>query len=103
MPVRRCNQCREYFPRDDMVKLGSVFVCSLGCREEKLLNRDLEKKSKSGKSVKTKPKPDKAAVRKQVIERDGTGCLVCRHRGHGLHLHRIIYGSQGGEYEVGHV
>jgi hypothetical protein len=43
-------------------------------------------------------KPD---VRKAVISRDGDWCLICGKPPRGLHLHRIIYGSQGGEYEVG--
>jgi len=43
----------------------------------------------------------KAKVRKAVIERDkGNWCSICGVPGPGLHLHRVIYGSQGGKYEV---
>lgn len=50
---------------------------------------------RTGSNV-TKPK-----VRKQVIKRDGGNwCLFCGKPGPGLHLHRIVYGSQGGKYEL---
>lgn len=43
----------------------------------------------------------KAKVRNKVIERDGGNwCALCGQPGPGLHLHRIVYGSQGGKYEV---
>lgn len=38
-------------------------------------------------------------LRQQVIKRDGGDwCLLCGKPGPGLHLHRIVYGSQGGKY-----
>lgn len=43
----------------------------------------------------------KAKARAAVIERDGDWCLLCGKPPKGLHLHRVIYGSQGGPYEVG--
>lgn len=44
---------------------------------------------------------NKKKVREQVIERDGGNwCLLCGKPGPGLHLHRVVYGSQGGKYEV---
>lgn len=44
-------------------------------------------------------KTPKTKVREQVIERDGNWCLICGKPPKGLHLHRIVYGSQGGKYE----
>lgn len=41
----------------------------------------------------------KKKVREHVIERDGDWCLICGKPPKGLHLHRIVYGSQGGKYE----
>lgn len=44
---------------------------------------------------------NKSKLRKKVIERDGGDwCLLCGKPGPGLHLHRIVYGSQGGKYEL---
>lgn len=44
---------------------------------------------------------NKKKVREKVIERDGGNwCLLCGKPGPGLHLHRIVYGSQNGNYEV---
>lgn len=42
---------------------------------------------------------DKQRVRQAVRERDGDQCLLCGAPGPGLHLHRVIYGAQGGRYE----
>jgi hypothetical protein len=43
----------------------------------------------------------KKKVREMVIERDGgKWCLLCGKPGPGLHLHRVIYGSQCGVYEL---
>lgn len=43
----------------------------------------------------------KKKLREAVIERDGNWCLKCGTPGPGLHLHRVVYGSQGGKYELG--
>ena len=40
----------------------------------------------------------KQRTRQQVKDRDGDMCLLCGRPGPGLHLHRVIYGSQGGKY-----
>lgn len=91
---RRCNQCREYVHAESMIKLGSVWVCSEVCQEAKLSgSKQKDKKSQSDQ-------PNKAAVRQKVIERDGERCLVCRASNVPLHLHRIVYGSHGGKYEI---
>lgn len=42
----------------------------------------------------------KRAVRLAVAERDGAWCLLTGKPGPGLHLHRVLYGSEGGEYVV---
>lgn len=44
---------------------------------------------------------NKKKVREKVIKLDGDWCLYCGKPSPGLHLHRIIYGSHGGKYEVG--
>ena len=45
---------------------------------------------------------NKRKLREEVIERDGGNwCLFCGKPGPGLHLHRVVYGSHGGKYELG--
>ena len=40
-------------------------------------------------------------VKEELVERDGgKECLLCGKPGDGLHMHRVIYGSQGGKYET---
>jgi 5-methylcytosine-specific restriction endonuclease McrA len=42
----------------------------------------------------------KETVRQQVADRDGYHCLICGTSHRGLHLHRVVYGSQMGRYEI---
>jgi len=53
----------------------------------------------SKKKKKSEDYAPKEKVRKQVIERDGKWCLLCGKPPKGLHLHRVVYGSQKGKYE----
>lgn len=46
-------------------------------------------------------KGDKRKAKEKLIERDGgKECLLCGKSGERLHLHRVVYGSQGGKYEA---
>lgn len=58
---------------------------------------------KDGKRVgeKAQQNTSKNKVRADVIKRDGNWCLICGKPPKGLHLHRVVYGSQGGKYEKG--
>ena len=42
----------------------------------------------------------KKKLRKQIAERDGDWCLLCGRPPGDLQMHRIIYGAQGGIYEL---
>jgi 5-methylcytosine-specific restriction endonuclease McrA len=42
----------------------------------------------------------KRNLRIEINAIDGTWCLFCGKPGPGLHLHRVIYGSHGGEYKL---
>ena len=53
---------------------------------------------KDGKRIGTNI--SKKELRNKISERDGNYCLHCGKPGPGLHLHRIVYGSQGGKYEI---
>lgn len=44
---------------------------------------------------------NKRKIKQELIERDGgKECLICGIPGDGLHMHRVVYGSQGGKYET---
>lgn len=53
---------------------------------------------KTGDGNSVGKKISKKKVREEVIERDGNWCFICGKPPKGLHLHRIMYGSQGGKY-----
>lgn len=51
--------------------------------------------------VKAEPKNmNKKKLRKLIAQRDGDWCLLCGRTPGDLQLHRIIYGAQGGVYEL---
>lgn len=54
---------------------------------------------KTGKYVGQRTQPTQKRKTRQVVKgRDGDRCLLCGRIGPGLHLHRVVYGSQGGTY-----
>jgi 5-methylcytosine-specific restriction endonuclease McrA len=85
-----------YFQADTLIRLGSVWVCSKECQQEKLsatqsraVKRDSDRKGQI----------DKGPIREAVGRRDGFYCLLCGQKPP-LHLHRVKYASEGGEYAV---
>lgn len=80
-----------------MLRCGSVLVCSRDCRDEKLRTVSATKVKRDSER---RAEVDKGAVRAAVIKRDGNRCLLCAST-RALHLHRVRYGSEGGQYEVG--
>jgi len=115
MPYRRgknivCKQCnKEFYVKPSRM---SAKFCSNKCQGKYQQSQPIPKgfitsvdnkgskngRYKDGKRVGTNV--SKKNVRLGVIERDGNWCLKCGLPGPGLHLHRIIYGSQGGKYEI---
>ena len=95
---RRCNQCRDYFPAEGMVRVGSVWVCSDECRNAKLGQVSTERAQRDRAR---KAEIDKGPIREAVAKRDGNGCLLCgRGTPDALDLHRVTYGSEGGRYVI---
>lgn len=80
-----------------MLRVGSVWVCSAECRSNKV--QAVETGQVQRESTR-KAQVDKGPIREAVAKRDGRCCLLCGVVEDGLHLHRVVYGSQGGKYEV---
>lgn len=120
-----CNECgKEFERRTDQINRRGIFnycgqkcanvakFCSLECRNKWQSESSIPKgfitgadnqgekngRFKHGKRV--GGYTQKKKVRLQVIDRDGNWCLFCGKPGPGLHLHRVIYGSQLGKYEA---
>lgn len=113
---RRCKNCRKRFylsPSQAKKKEQGKF-CSHKCRNAWNVENGYMPKGFIGSADNAGEKNgrykhgrrigghiSKKKVREKVIERDGgEWCLFCGKPGPGLHLHRILYGSQGGKYEV---
>jgi 5-methylcytosine-specific restriction endonuclease McrA len=71
-------------------------VCSSECKTAKLRGQERQAVERD---VDRRRSVDKGAVRSAVVERDGNFCLLCGSSN--LHLHRVRYGSEGGQYNVG--
>lgn len=93
---RRCNQCREYYLSDSLFRFGSVWLCSEECKQAKIDGTNKESRRRESER---QAEVDKPAVREELVKRDGEFCLVCGDP-HSPHMHRVIYGSEGGKYEL---
>lgn len=109
---KRCKFCKEEFYVSAgqkkrnfcSKKCNTNWIRHTGYVPENLIKSVDNKGKNNGMYIDGRTKPrsqSKAKIRKKVIERDGGNwCLLCGKPGPGLHLHRIVYGSQGGKYEV---
>lgn len=110
---KNCEICnKEFYVVASRTKKNSVRFCSLKCRGKWQAEQPLPKGfmsvdnsgSKNGRYKDGKrigERISKPNVRKEVIKRDGNWCLFCGKPPKGLHLHRVVYGSQNGKYEPG--
>lgn len=111
---KNCKRCgKEFYVRRSTLKKGAGKFCSKDCQMKWQRERGIVPKGfissvnnagrnngmyKHGKRI--GGHISKKEVRQKVIERDGYWCLLCGKPGPGLHLHRVVYGSHGGKYEV---
>lgn len=84
------NKCQGLYQQSQPLPKG--FITSIDNKGKK--NGRYKDGSRIGTNI------SKKNVRLGIIERDGNWCLKCGLPGPGLHLHRVIYGSQGGKYET---
>lgn len=111
---RNCVKCgNEFYITPNRIKSNPKY-CSMKCyqkvqREEGVVPKKfISSTNNKGKNNgmykhgrRTGSHINKRKLRERVIERDGGNwCLLCGNPAPGLHLHRIIYGSQGGKYEL---
>ena len=107
---RVCKVCSKEFYAN---RSHGKKYCSKTCYNKDLVNKPVPKafigstnnsgkkngRYKDGKRIGTNI--NKRKLREKVMERDGGKCcLICGSLGPDLHLHRIIYGSQCGKYEL---
>ena len=85
--------CHLKYQSDNGNKLPKNFILAIDNRGK---NNGMYKNGKYCRNG----RPSKVTLRKKIAERDGGNwCLLTGKPGPGLHLHRVIYGSQGGQYE----
>ena len=114
---RECRQCGQtFYAKGSEIARGNGKFCSTVCANAWMRDHQApafmknpsdnsgskNARYKDGKRVGQNRKYNpKTKVRAEVIDRDGDWCLHCARPGPGLHLHRVRYGSQGGNYEPG--
>ena len=88
----KCGTCKQYFPQEQAISKGVSRFCSTDCANgrKSLTRQGRVTKKQSTRSV-VPPK-----IREEVMARDG-GCRFCGTRTR-LHVHHIIYRSQGGQH-----
>ena len=85
MKMVRCGGCKKYIERSKAIRRGLQNFCGRSCMSR------LQWRKK---------KPDvPGELRMQVFEDDSFTCRGCGSRYHHLHIHHIIYRSQGGQHE----
>ncbi|MEC5422095.1 HNH endonuclease [Virgibacillus sp. C22-A2] len=113
--MKKCKICRkEFYVQKAVLSYGRGIFCSRECHFEWLKenprinfvkgNDNSGKNNgmyKNGKHAGRGYRGDKRKIKQELIERDGgKECLLCGLPGDGLHMHRVVYGSQGGKYET---
>jgi hypothetical protein len=81
----RCSGCKQYFLKEEAINVGVSKFCSVDC------------KLKSSKKPAKRRTDIPVSIREQVLKRDGM-CRFCNTRSD-LHVHHIMYRSQGGVHE----
>ena len=111
---KKCIMCEKefYIPlsrakknaRCCSIKCETVRRIELGIYPKNFISSVDNKGKKNGMykhGKRTGTHVNKRKLREKVIERDGGNwCLFCGKPGPGLHLHRVVYGSHGGKYEL---
>ena len=112
---KKCKECQKtFYAKRSELKRGRAKYCSRKCRFKMQKRKGIvasgfiTSANNSGKNngmykhgKRIGGHISKKKIRSEVIYRDGGNwCLLCGKPAPGLHLHRIIYGSQGGKYEV---
>lgn len=87
----RCAFCKEYIPKAGAIRDKVQSFCS---PEHRM--------AKANQKPKPKSNEPSADLKQQVRELDGNRCRFCG-RGGFLHVHHIVYRSQGGKHEVGNL
>ena len=98
MSKSKCNNCNEYFDRDEMIKTMGSRYCTWDCVQETQQER-YEKAAVRRLNSKRQPMDPK--LRRDVLRRDRERCRGCRKTRASLmfdlHVHHVIYRSEQGE------
>lgn len=97
----RCLGCKEYVPKETARRVGLSYVCGSNCQADlraKTIVRQRTAHGGNGNERRTDGNVPQA-MREQVLARDGYRCRFCGMANNHLHVHHILYRSQGGPHE----
>jgi 5-methylcytosine-specific restriction endonuclease McrA len=100
MPKVRCGFCKDYFDRDDpaVVRVGPQSFCTHEHRVAAAQKNGNRPKAPTVRKARPKNEPS-SETKSLVRSLDGNRCRFCG-TNQRLHVHHIIYRSQGGTHEV---
>lgn len=102
MAKYRCGICKKYITADEVRRTNGVQRFCGDCaykRPQKANEKPLRRSERSRAAPKRQKRPDiPEELRKRVLERDRGRCRFCG-VDRNLHLHHIVYRSQGGLHE----
>lgn len=100
--VRRCTNCRDYFPAELIRRAALGGTCSPKCYEE-LRSKARAKRQRRAVNLERARKDRRESLpsdkRRRVRRRDGDKCRYCG-TAFGLQVHHIEYRSQGGDDQL---
>jgi 5-methylcytosine-specific restriction endonuclease McrA len=98
----RCLNCREYVPKDTAKQVGLSYVCGDNCKADLRAKTIVRQRTAHGRTNGSERRTDgivPQAVREHVLKRDAYRCRFCGQSNNHLHVHHIVYRSQGGPHE----
>lgn len=102
MAKYKCGICKKYITPDEVRRTNGVQRFCADCaykRPQKTAEKPLRRSERPRTASKKQKRPDMPdELRKRVMERDKHRCRFCG-IDRNLHLHHIVYRSQGGQHE----
>lgn len=96
----RCLSCKEYVPKEQARQVGLSYVCGDDCKADLRARTIVRQRTARGTgSERRTDGHTPAPVRQAVLERDAYRCRFCGQANNHLHVHHIVYRSQGGPHE----
>lgn len=83
----KCGSCKQYLDKTDAVSIGIQFFHP---------DHMFDRKTMSSSNKKDTPED----IKNEVLKLDSHACRSCLSKSKGLHVHHIVYRSEGGQHLI---